>query len=378
MAKSYKSQYLMVDIVVNHNAWNGSPSSVNYTAFHPFNNASNYHPFCEVDYSNTTSLENCWLGDTNVPLPDLKTESSAVASGYQTWISQLVSNYSIDGLRLDTVLEVDRAFWSPFNQAAGSIYMVGEVYDGNITNACSYQGSIPGVLNYPTYFSLTAAFQTPTGNISALVSTINGVKSTCATPSLLGSFSENADVPRFAQLNPDLAGAQNVVAFTLLADGIPILYQGQEQHYNSLGGVGDPYNREALWLSGYNTSAPLYVLTQTLLKLRKRAIALDGGYVNYNAWPIYSDMHTVVMRKGYAGRQVLAILTNVGSAGQEYAVSLGAYYTAATKGQVWMDVLGCKTAVADKDGNMNVTISGGVPRVLFPKTGLKGSGLCGL
>jgi hypothetical protein len=42
-----------------------------------------------------------------------------------------------------------------------------------------------------------------------------------------------------------------------MSDGIPIIYAGQEQHYN---GGNDPYNREATWLSGYNTSSVLYKL----------------------------------------------------------------------------------------------------------------------
>ena len=366
----------MVDVVVNHNSWNGPPSSVNYTAFYPFNDQSHFHPFCEVDYSNATSVQECWLGDTNVPLPDLKTESSTVVSGYQTWINQLMSNYSIDGLRLDTVLQVDQAFWQPFSQAAGGPYMVGEVYDEDISTVCNYQNYIPGVLNYPTYFPLTAAFQSSAGNMSTLVSTVNTLKSTCQDPSLLGSFSENADVPRFAQLNSDLASAQNILTFTLLADGIPILYQGQEQHYASEGGIGDPFNREALWFSQYNQDAPLYQLTKSLLQLRKWAISLDKGYLGYNSWPIYSDANTVVMRKGYAGKQVIAVLTNVGSQGRTYTVNLGSYYTAATAGQQWIDVLGCGMMTADSKGDVNVTLTGGVPRVFFPKTGLKSSAIC--
>lgn len=87
-------QYLMVDIVVNHNAWAGDASSVDYSTFYPFDSESDYHTYCTVDYTNTTSIEDCWLGDSSVELPDLKTEASNVASGYQTWISQLVSNYS--------------------------------------------------------------------------------------------------------------------------------------------------------------------------------------------------------------------------------------------------------------------------------------------
>lgn len=84
----------MVDIVVNHNGWNGNETSVDYSMFEPFNNAKYYHKYCSVDYDNDTSIEECWLGDSNVELTDLRTEDAVVAQGYQTWIKQLVSNYS--------------------------------------------------------------------------------------------------------------------------------------------------------------------------------------------------------------------------------------------------------------------------------------------
>lgn len=128
------NQYLMVDIVVNHNAWNGDASSVNYSTFVPFDKHSDYHSHCSIDYDNITSVQGCWLGDSNVELPDLATEASNVVEGYQTWIDQLVSDYSsecalhhndcyqrrqlssrlVDGLRIDTAKHVDSDFWFGF------------------------------------------------------------------------------------------------------------------------------------------------------------------------------------------------------------------------------------------------------------------------
>lgn len=84
----------MVDVVANHNGWSGSESSTDYSKFNPFNSASYYHTPCTIDYSNQDSIEDCWLGDNTVALPDLKTEDSGVASQYYTWIKSLVSNYS--------------------------------------------------------------------------------------------------------------------------------------------------------------------------------------------------------------------------------------------------------------------------------------------
>jgi uncharacterized lipoprotein YddW (UPF0748 family) len=62
---------------------------------------SQYHPYCPIDWNNLTSIQNCWLGDTNVPLPDVNTQDPTVASAYGSWIQNLVQEYDIDGLRID-------------------------------------------------------------------------------------------------------------------------------------------------------------------------------------------------------------------------------------------------------------------------------------
>jgi len=72
-----------------------------------------------------------------------------VASEYSTWIEQLISNYSIDGLRVDSMQEVNTGFWPGFH-SAGGVYMVGEVDQSDVSLVCSYQGYLPGVLNYGT------------------------------------------------------------------------------------------------------------------------------------------------------------------------------------------------------------------------------------
>jgi alpha-amylase len=56
-------QYLMVDIVVNHNGWNGPPDSVDYSKFNPFNKKEYYNtPYCEIDYNNLdNTVSNPWI-----------------------------------------------------------------------------------------------------------------------------------------------------------------------------------------------------------------------------------------------------------------------------------------------------------------------------
>lgn len=217
------------------------------------------------------------------------------------------------------------------------------------------------------------AFKSPSGNISSLVNQINLVKSTCLDTTVLGSFSENHDNPRFANYTADLSLAKNVIAFTMLADGIPIIYAGQEQHYS---GGNDPNNREALWLSGYDTSAPLYQHVAQLNRLRSHAARQSPTYLTYKNQPIYSDSTTLAMRKGFDGQQVITVLSNLGTSGPKYVLSLG--NTGYQRGQELVEVLTCTHVTVDDNGNVPVQMEQGLPRVFYPEHQLRGSGLCDL
>jgi alpha-amylase len=183
---------------------------------------------------------------------------------------------------------------------------------------------------------------------------------------------ENHDVGRFPALTSDYALAKNAIAFTMLADGIPIIYQGQEQHFS---GSSVPNNREALWLSGYPTTSTLYPFIGTLNKIRKQAIKQDTGYVTYQAYPVYSDASTIVMRKGSSGSQIVAVFSNTGSSGSS-SFTLTSSASGFTAGQSLTDVLSCTTFTADSNGNVGVGIKSGLPRILYPTSKLSGSGLC--
>jgi alpha-amylase len=199
---------------------------------------------------------------------------------------------------------------------------------------------------------------------------INTVKSSCSDTSLVGSFSENHDQPRFASLTGDMSQARNVLSYTMLADGIPIVYEGQEQHYNAEGGSNDPYNREAIWFSDYNTEAELYELVATLNKARKQAISDDSSYLTYQNYPIYTDTTTLAMRKG----KMVTVLSNKGADGASYTQSIASGYAGGTG---LTEVLSCDTLSADSDGNVDVPMANGQPRVYYPTSSLSGSGLCG-
>lgn len=294
---------------------------------------------------------------SNVELPDLDTTNQQVINTYYSWIKSLVSTYGIDGLRIDTVKHVQESFWPGFSAAAG-VYCVGEVFDGDPAYTCPYQNYLDGLLNYPLFFPLTAAFQSTSGSISALVNEVNQIKSSCKNTSLLGTFLENHDNPRFASLTGDMSLVKNAIAFILLADGIPIIYEGQEQHYS---GGNDPYNREAIWLSSYSTSPPLYSFIASVNQIRSHAIYKDWNYLRYMAYAIYSDSSTIAMRKGFDGYQTIGIFSNLGATGPSYTLKLE--NTGYTSGQTVTEMLQCKSITADGGGNIAVPMGQGLPKV---------------
>jgi len=165
--------------------------------------------------------------------------------------------------------------------------------------------------------------------------------------------------------------AKNLIAFTILADGIPILYEGQEQHYN---GSFNPLNREAIWLSDYNTKAPLYTTTSSLNAIRTHAISTNDSYLDYVQLPLHNDSNTLVLRKGFDGNQLVTVLNNNGANAGNYTVSVGG--TGFQPGEPVMDVLSCNVVLVDSAGNLTVTVEAGLPQVLYNATQLNGSGVC--
>lgn len=366
--------YLMLDIVVNHVGFAGEPASVDYSVFNPFNDQQYFHNYCQVnDPTNLTNTEVCWLGDSSVPLVDLRTEDQDVQAMFGKWISEMVSNYSIDGLRIDTAINVDPAFFPDFVQAAG-VFATGETMQGDTSVVCQWADAIGSILNYPIYFTLTRAFQSAQGSINDLVETISSVKTNCKDPTALGTFSENHDVPRFASYTPDIALAENIITYTLMSDGIPIIYQGQEQHMN---GTISPYtNRAPLWSTGYNTTAPLYEHIATLNLLRKHVLQASTNYTNYMTEVIYQDYHTIGMRKGFNGSQVVTVLNNNGNTTADFMLGVNGHDF--PPGTQLMEVLSCTNLTVDSAGSIDLPMGKGKSKIMYPTSLLYNSSLCGM
>lgn len=113
-------------MTVPQNTSNGL-QTLDYSLIAPFSSQSDYHPYCLItDYNNQTDVEQCWVGDKNLPLADLNTEDINIVKTMNDWVSNLVKTYMIDGLRIDTAKHIRKDFWPAFVQSAGT-YTIGEV-----------------------------------------------------------------------------------------------------------------------------------------------------------------------------------------------------------------------------------------------------------
>ncbi|KAI8992740.1 glycoside hydrolase family 13 protein [Trametes punicea] len=359
-----RGMYLMVDVVVNHMAGTSDPP--NFSVFQPFSSQSDFHAECFVsNYDNQTEVEQCWLGDKNVPLVDLDTEDADIVATMNKWISTLVSNYSVDGVRIDTVKHVRKDFWPDFAKSAG-VFTIGEVLHNETSYVSAYTQVLDSVLDYPTWFPLVAAFQTTGGNLTALAATVQQAQASYRNGEFMtGSFLENHDQPRFQSLTQDDALIKNAVTWPFVQDGIPILYYGQEQSY---AGGPDPANREALWLSGYVEDKPLVHHVKTLNAARKAAIEANSNYLTTAAkfLPSGSESTMAVYKP-----PMLALLTNGGSSSSPSWTVPDAGYQG---NEELVDVLTCNKLNADTNGGVSVQGSGGNPQVLMPTSSLSKSG----
>ena len=254
-----RNMWIMADVVANHVGPIGQ-NLEDVIIIHPFNLSSYYHPYCPIDWNNQWSVENCWLGY----LPDLNQTVPFVRAGLLNWITWLVQNFQIDGLRIDTCLEVPMDFWVEFSQAAG-VYTVCEVDNGSITTNAAYQGAVDGTLNYPMFYTIRDLFQQ--GN--SMYEARNFMAQSVASYKNLGyeaGFVDNHDNPRFLYQFPHINRFQNALAWSFTWPGVPIMYYGSEQGFN---GGNDPACREPLWPYLKQTNSQLYKFVTTAVNYRK-------------------------------------------------------------------------------------------------------------
>ncbi|KAF4784519.1 alpha amylase [Colletotrichum scovillei] len=365
-----RGMYLMADVVTNHMAWLGPGNTVDYSIYRPFSNASAYHTPCVIDYSNQDSVERCWQGTDAASLPDLRTEDPRVRQVFNAWIKREVRRFGFDGLRLDSAKHVEPSFWPAFEASAG-VAAFGEVFHGDPVYVAPYQDVMSGVMNYPVYYWLTQAFQSTTGSIWNLS---NGIKTLIATArdlTLYGGFLENHDQPRFLNHTSDRTLLKNALTFSLLMDGIPIIYQGLEQ------GSTAARHRTTAKRCGRRVQHAVGALS---LDLQVRVPALDAGGAGWRVPLLQVPAHPHgrphhCHAQGLRRRAGCERLLNVGT-NRTYSVSLAQEDTGFRPCKLILEVVQCRPYVTDATGVLKATSGSGEPLVFVPADKVMGTGIC--
>lgn len=270
-------------------------------------------------------------------------------------VSALVA-WPVQGLRLDTVPYVWPSYWQQFASAAG-VYIVGEAFDGRFDFVANYTqangGPLPGMLNYPMFFALRNVFADGQ-SMTQLQSAFQSLTTNFKDISVLGSFIDNHDNPRFLNVRNDQAAYMNALAYVLLAEGIPIIYYGTEAAFN---GGNDPYCREPLWPTGFTAnSSALGTFISALNRYRQSVQLWDAGEQVQR----YADNTFYAFSRG----DTFVALTNVGAGGAQQTRSIT--YHPYTNGQQLCNVLSTSDCVTVANGAFSVTLSSGMPKVYEP------------
>jgi alpha-amylase len=290
-----KDIWVMVDVVANH----AGPVGTDFGRINPFNRAEHYHDWCEINnWRNQWEVENCRL----CGLPDLKQENDWVTQKLLEWIHDLVQKYNLDGIRIDTIMEVPKWFWDKFRVSAG-VFQIGEAFDGNPGYVADYQNHLDSVFNYPLYYTIKSSF---CGSFRNLEGYLFNTRKVFPAPEYMATFVENHDNPRWLHDCGDRAKFTNAVIFSLVWEGIPVFYYAGEQYY---AGGADPNNREPLW-DNYNTKSTLYQLLGKANALRKKV-----QIWNYGITQRYANDNFYAFTRG----NVLACFTNVQSS--QYSIT---------------------------------------------------------
>ena len=269
-----------------------------------FHGTKAQHAEAQGNFEPLTNPHAAWRDQKNVTqgwfanvLPDMNTESPAVAQYLTQNAVWWIEEAGLDGLRLDTFPYVGRAFWEGFHAELHALYprltTVGEVFNSDPSITSSFAGGVTrnGVdtgldtpFDFPSYFALRDVFLKD-APITRLADVLR-LDALYPHPERLVPFLGNHDTTRFMG-QPGASIEQLKLAFAVLATmrGMPQIYTGDEI---AMQGGEDPDNRRdfpggfggpGAFTSGGRTAEQeeMYSWVKGLLKLRASRAELSGG-----------------------------------------------------------------------------------------------------
>lgn len=261
--------------------------------------------------------ENSLYGDF-AGLDDLMTASPAVVDGMIEIYKQWITDFRIDGFRIDTVKHVNPEFWQAFVPAIEAharkegiehFHIFGEVYEfdpGQLARF-THVDDLPTVLDFPFQGVVReiVAKGAPTRRMERLFGIDRVYAPSARQGRRLPTFLGNHDMGRLAgflrEADPDMSDGEMLDrlklahAMMMFSRGVPTIYYGDEQGFVSDG--GDRGARENMFESrvpdyndndlvgtdattaerNFDTSHPLYRAIAEMAGVRKAHPALRRG-----------------------------------------------------------------------------------------------------
>jgi pullulanase-type alpha-1,6-glucosidase len=251
-------------------------------------------------------------------LDDLFTEHPDVVEGMTDIAKGWISEFGIDGFRVDTVKHVNDEFWEAWVPAIEAharaegiddFFVFGEVFEGNpaVTSRYMRDLTFPSVLDFPfqgraTSFAATGA---PTNDLRDLFAEDDRYINPGGNAYSLTTFLGNHDIGRIGHFVNAAGGTaetklqRSVLAHELAftARGMPVVYYGDEQGFTGTGAGNDKDARQDMFpsqVASYNSEIllgtdattaddnfdpthPLYRTIADLAALRAEHPALASG-----------------------------------------------------------------------------------------------------
>jgi len=221
------------------------------------NNLKYYHNRGDSTFQGESSQFGDFAG-----LDDLFTENPDVVAGFIDIYKHWISEFKIDGFRIDTVKHVNDSFWQQLspaliehakNEGIEHFYIFGEVYDPSPKNLSHFTrvAKLPAVLDFGFQSAVAQVLVENKGtnvlrDLFVQDTLYTGDGSSALT---LPTFLDNHDMGRFAMMMnralPDASGEEKLKrvmlgqALLFFTRGVPVIYSGDEQGFTGDGNDQD-------------------------------------------------------------------------------------------------------------------------------------------
>ena len=260
---------VIIDMPLNHlgygHPWEKDPDKQDW--FHHNGNVT--------DWENDWQQENCAI----FGLPDLAQENPKVRD-YLIDVGKFWAGQGVDGMRLDAVRSVPRAFWKEFDQQMHEVlpngFLVGEFFHGDPNRIAPLQREdrMDSLMDYPLYYRMKDAF----AHDQSMRELANGVaqfNSAYAHPEMMAVFPDNHDVTRFlTEANGDKNKLKMALAFAMTVNRIPTIYYATEQSMTNDPNGGMETARKNM---DFQADPEMHKYFQTLASIRNDCEPLRRG-----------------------------------------------------------------------------------------------------